>query len=108
MMKCPVCNHATDTRGGVRHHEPGSGRCWNNLNVASISLKLALDIIKRFMPYFEAVTSRHNGYDSAARAELGIEEPETPQQAIQDLLDEERSLAEIEMRMKIEEALKDG
>ncbi len=94
-MKCPVCNHEND-------HTPGTGRCWVNLGVGQICSALALAIIGRFMPYYEAVTGRHNGYDPAVP---GVEEPETPKQAIQELLDEERQLAEIEMRMKIAEAL---
>lgn len=101
-MKCPVCNHADDIRGGTGDHRPGCGWCWQNLGGVELSPKLVADIIGRFMPYFEAVTSRHNGYDPLVP---GIEEPETPKQAIQDLLDEERSLADIEMRIKIEKAL---
>lgn len=43
---------------------------------------------ERLKPFETAIKKRHNGYDPEAAKELGIEPPESPEQALQDLQDE--------------------
>lgn len=54
-----------------------------------------LDEIERLRPFRDAITQRHNGYNTDARAAMPeLKEPESPQQALDELLMEERDISE--------------
>jgi len=55
--------------------------CWKEID------RLAAEN-KRLKPFEIAVKKRHNGYDPEVCKELGINPPESPEQALQELQDE--------------------
>ncbi len=71
-------------------------------------LRAACNIIKYLKPFEIAVKKRHNGYDTEAAKALGIEPPESPEQALQDLqdgwnrLEDDWAKTQVELQAKID------
>ncbi len=57
------------------------------------------------LPFLEAVKARHNGYDPQFCAELGVSQPATPVEALDELLKEGASMATGEKVLNLEDKL---
>lgn len=53
------------------------------------------DKLTEATPFMEAVKKRHNGYDEEARRVMEMDEPETPEQALDDLQSEHDAIVDI-------------